>query len=72
MNDQWNPYYIAYAKAHGTTPAEIAAVGEAVGLGFVLWMGERWRQWRALVGLPNDSALLPSHHEQFASWLASL
>lgn len=47
----WNPRYIAYAKAHGRTPEEMKAFDEhrfrnAGGMGFVLWMHDRQAEAR--------------------------
>lgn len=48
---QWNPRYVAYAKAHGRTPEEMRAHDEEAWpggrmAGFILWMNEQWERWR--------------------------
>lgn len=54
-----NPYFAAYALAHGRTVAGIVEADRAEWpggrmVGFLLWMSRRWRQWGALRGLHRD------------------
>lgn len=45
--DNWNPRYVAYAKAHHKSPAEMLAHDEyewpgGCMAGFMDWLGEQW------------------------------
>lgn len=60
---QWNPRYVAYAKAHDRTSEAmlehdtIAWPGGKMA-GFLLWMNDRWQEWyeaRGLNGSPASS-----------------
>ena len=53
MSDQWNPYYIAYAKAHGMNPEEMMLHDKeehtgGVMTGFILWMSKKRDEFHAL------------------------
>lgn len=75
---QWNPRYVAYARAHHVdVPAEmlrrdqVAWPGGCM-TGFILWLNERWREWDKLVGIrdPYQRELeLHDAHEWFDLWL---
>lgn len=55
---EWNPRYVAYAKAHDMTPEAMLAYDDVMwpgGLmcGFLVWMGEQWAAF----------ARVPEHRE---------
>lgn len=68
---EWNPRYVAYARAHGNDPeAQLAADRIAwpggVMAGFTLWIGEQWAEWRANTGhLGRDYILTEADHADF-------
>ncbi len=41
---EWNPRYVAYAKAHNMTPEEMQASGKS-NAEFIAWINEKWRKW---------------------------
>jgi hypothetical protein len=66
--------YRAYAAAHGLSPAAMLRHDRkrhlcASGLGFILWMGERWAEW----GREHKRVrpYLPADHTSFDAWLRS-
>lgn len=71
----WNPYYVAFAAAHGQRPEAMRALererwpgGPATG--FLLWMSARWGEWHALRRLRRfDTILSEAHHADFGGWL---
>lgn len=74
MNKDWNPRYLAYARAHGRTPEEMVAYDDqrreagTIDGGFVVWISERWREWAALRGI-HPSQSYAHHHAAFDAWL---
>ena len=63
-----NPRYLAYAKAHGKTPAGMLASdterwpgGKMAG--FILWVGARWAEWCAARGLARYCPKGPRAHQ---------
>jgi hypothetical protein len=50
----WNPYFVSYAIAHGTTPQKLINAAHAEGrtavMEFALWMSPRLREWRKAHG----------------------
>lgn len=69
---RWNPYFVAYAAAHGRTATQQHTLRGS--LGFVLWMNERREEWCALHGRSYHDHItgrrridLPEEH--FAGWL---
>ena len=36
---------------------------------YIIWIGERWREWRKIRGKPGRSPLLESDHQDFDTWL---
>lgn len=73
--EEWNPRYIAYARAvWGTGPVEAGALDDSRWpggrmTGFILWICERWRAWgtAAYGGLPD--VLTHADHARFNAWL---
>ncbi len=68
------PYYAAYAAAHGRTPAEQLAHDTAHWpggrmTGFLLWMSEQWAAFDAEHGHRPNRTRPPEEHAQFAAWL---
>lgn len=73
---EWNPRYVAYAAAHGRTPDEmlahdVEAFSGAKMLGFILWIGARWRTWRALHGYDSYTPLTEADHDDFTAFVQS-
>lgn len=71
----WNPYYVAYALAHGRAPramldADVLDWPGGKMCGFILWMSTRWAQWRKLHDIEPDAVLSDLGHADFAGWLA--
>ena len=70
----WNPKYVAYAKAHGKTPDEMMAHDEAawpggVMCGFILWMS---KQKQAFLKAHPEAFLdrwVISDHKAWDAWL---
>jgi len=67
---EWNPRYVAYAKAHGTTPEAMIEEDRVnwpggVMTGFILWIGDHWRAWLAERGLPSDHPKSDEDHASF-------
>lgn len=73
---EWNPRYVCYAKAHGKTPDGMLAYdrerfpGGVMGA-FIIWIDQRWAEWRALRGRRHDDPLWIHDHEDFDAWLAA-
>ena len=44
---EWNPRYVAYAKAHGKTPEEMQA-GQKNNVDFMIWINEKWKKYDKL------------------------
>lgn len=74
---EWNPYYLAYARAHGRHPeAQLAADRERWPggrmCGFILWSGEQRRAFIAKHGpLARGEFMTPDERETFAAWLSA-
>lgn len=62
----WNPYWLAFSRAHGRHPAERR---RGLACDFILWMSQRWQEWRAEHGRTRYQALYPDDHAAFATWL---
>jgi hypothetical protein len=67
------PRFAAYCRAHGTTPEEQLARDRGLypgGLmvGFLWWVGQRWREWEAATGRQPPHDL--DDHRDFDVWLA--
>ena len=46
----WNPHYVAYARAHGKSPGEMLRQDKTKWpggrmSGFLIWMSEGWSEW---------------------------
>lgn len=72
---QWNPRYVEYARANGMTPEAMlehdreAWPGGQM-CGFILWIGEKWAEFKRLHGLPpREPACYPPYEDMFDSWL---
>lgn len=67
---QWNPRYVAYAVAHGRSPEDMLAHDRSawpggVMAGFMLWMSDRWQEWRSLHGYGTYDVLFDADHASF-------
>ena len=73
----WNPRYLAYAKAHGVDDPLEMMRRDAVewpggrAAGFQIWMSQQWQAWRKLRGLRTDDYLSEEQHADFDAWLSS-
>jgi len=73
--EPWTSRYLEYARHEGTPdPAVMVRRDEnrfpgGKMVGFILWIGARWAQWRELRGLKHDAPLADTHHEDFDGWL---
>jgi len=85
----WNPRFVEYARVHGrTAEAQLAFDDERYPggrmCGFILWNGDRLREWKKLVDypcycdyrgnpIPGDYwPLTDLYHAQYNAWLAVL
>jgi hypothetical protein len=73
FND-WNPRYVLYAVAQGNGPQEQMAIDRerwpgGLMTGFILWIGERWRQWLDANPERNRLHHSPEDHRDFDDWL---
>lgn len=74
----FQPYYVAYAAAHGVTPETMAARTDRLrNVDFMVWMRRQWQAFRAVrpdLFAPrpydNEPQRLPGCHEAFGAWLA--
>jgi len=73
--EPWSSRYLKYARHEGTPdPAVMLRRDESrfpggKMVGFILWIGSRWAQWRELRGLKHDLPLADTHHDDFDGWL---
>lgn len=70
----WNPRFIAYAAAHGRTPASMlrhdrAAYPGGCMAGFMAWIQDQWRAWRVKNSRTRDSFLTEEDHASFDAML---
>jgi hypothetical protein len=78
MTRKWNPRYVQYAKAHGSTPArqltaDTAAWPGGKMAGFMVWMSEAWSEFRQQHGYRRDDEKDGSDERQreFDTWLGT-
>jgi len=68
----WNPRYVAFC--YPMAPADRLRMDTEAGpcmLPFVLWNGERWREFRTLRGVRRDDPInaTPEFHLAYNDWL---
>lgn len=63
----WNPYWLAFSRAHGRHPAEKRP---GLACDFILWMSQRWQEWRRANGRAELQRLAPEDHAAFGRDLA--
>ena len=63
----WNPYWLAFARAHGRHPAEKR---RGLACDFIIWMSQRWQEWRRANMRAEFQRLAPEDHAAFARELA--
>lgn len=71
---RWNPYYVAFALAHGRGVEDMIETerkewpgGQMAG--FQLWMSHRWSDFRREFGFGRDTPLWDHEVAKFAGWL---
>lgn len=70
----WNPRYVAYARAHQRGPEEMLALDCEQAPGgrmapFIIWMSQRWQEWRRANGLRPSEHVPEAGHAEFDAWL---
>ncbi len=76
MSGEWNPRYVAYAEAHGFDPDTMLAADEVLWpggkmCGFMVWIGERWREWRESRGVGRNAVLGSDDHADFDAMIGA-
>lgn len=67
----YHPRFLAFAASQGATPQEASERGRPLkGRPYVIWIGERWTEWRKLRGRSAYSHLTAADHADFDAWLA--
>lgn len=71
---RYTPHYVAYAHAHGRTPAAMLAHDRDAWpggrmAGFMVWMSERRREWLALRRWERDAILDEEDERAYDAWL---
>lgn len=71
---KYNPRYTAYARFHGKTEEEMLAHDKARFPGacmveFMLWIQNKWREWKKENNLSNQHILSKKNHKKFDEWL---
>ncbi len=68
---EFQPYYVAYAIAHGMTPQQMLDVEREAGhcAGFMSWVQRRWRAWEKANNRPERCPKSPADHASFAQFL---
>lgn len=73
MSEQFQPYFVAFAAAHGRTPAEQARVDDRRRTGkmlpFVQWMRGRWTEFDEIHGCKGAYSHTSEEHRLFGEWL---
>ena len=72
----YQPRYLAYCRAHGRTPEAMLAHDSDAWpggrlCGFILWISDRWHEWRVATG-SRAHALdrkTDAEHAAFDAWL---
>ena len=74
----WNPRYLAYCRAHGETDPVVMRERNlqrwpgGPGVGFILWMSQRWQQWDAMrKQKPWNHVRSAEEYKEFDQWLAT-
>lgn len=70
----WNRRYVVYARAHGQTPEQMGSSDVQLWpggrmTGYIVWIEERWSEYRALRGWIRQYPLSPADHAAFDAWL---
>lgn len=73
----FQPYFVAYATAHGVAPEAMAArTDRCRNVDFMCWIGARWAAFRAVRpelftrdAHGSEYRKLPGAHEAFGAWL---
>lgn len=73
----YQPYFVAYAAAHGVTPEAMAArTDRCRNVDFMCWIRDQWTAFRAdrpelftRDARSSEYRKLPGAHEAFRAWL---
>lgn len=73
----YQPYFVAYAAAHGVTPEAMAArTDRCRNVDFMCWIRDQWTAFRAdrpelftRDANSSEHRKLPGAHEAFGAWL---
>jgi hypothetical protein len=74
---QFQPYYLAYARAHGRSPEEMLQADRAAYpggrmAGYLVWIGSRVEEWRKLNGRARHDSLSSADRQAFGAWLSEV
>lgn len=72
---EYQPRFVAYAKAQGLTCGEVLARDRKAGavmMPFMLWIQCAWAEWRRQFNIAKDAILSNEHHREFDIWLISV
>lgn len=65
--DEWNPYFVAYARSQGRTPAEEIARHRL--WEYTEWIAARWREWDAIHDTRHQHGRSDAELAAFGAWL---
>lgn len=73
-HSRFYPRYLAYCAVNGKTPDEMLRYDDKRWpggrmAGYILWIGERWQEWRAEKGYGPRYILSDTDHAEFDTWL---
>jgi hypothetical protein len=71
---EWNPRFVAYARSQGHAPEAQLALDNATYAGgsmtgFVLWVGQQWRDFYRETGRTASAPCTVDEHAAFDAWL---
>lgn len=71
-----NALYQVYCRENGNDEAAQLAIDEerwpgGKMCGYMLWCGEKWREWRTLKGFAQDRPLSETERNEFMKWVGA-